>query len=109
MLLCRELGHFDLDEIQMAVFEHNGKLSILPKADYRPAAPADLHIKAAPTYIGVEVIMDGRIMGENLRRLGRNEQWLEKQLRAQGISDAKQILLGIYRAEVDKLMLYPVS
>ena len=32
MLLCREQGYFDLDEIQTAVFEHNGKLSILPKS-----------------------------------------------------------------------------
>ena len=37
MLLCREQGYFDLEEIQLAVFEHNGKLSILPKAANRPA------------------------------------------------------------------------
>lgn len=33
MLLCREQGYFDLDEIQTAIFEHNGKLSVLPKAE----------------------------------------------------------------------------
>ena len=109
MLLCREQGYFDLDDIQAAIYEHNGKLSVLPKADHRPATPEDLHITAKPTSIGVEVIMDGRIMGENLRRLGRNEQWLNKQLRAEGFSDAKQILLGVYRTEEDKLTLYPIS
>ena len=107
MLLCREQGYFDLDEIQTAVFEHNGKLSILPKSSNRPATPSDLKIYSKATYIGVEVIMDGRMMGENLSRMGRNEQWLIKQIRLQGYKDESEIFLGIYRPEEDKLTLYP--
>ena len=107
MLLCREQGYFDLKEIQTVIFEHNGKLSILPKAANRPATPADLQITAKATHIGVEVIMDGRIMGENLIRMGRDEKWLEKQLKLQGYRDVKEILLGIFRPEEDQLMLYP--
>ena len=106
LLLCREQGYFDLDEIQLAVFEHNGKLSILPKAANRPATPEDLKITAKATHIGVEVIMDGRVMGENLSRMGRDENWLGKQLKLQGNTDAKEIFLGIYRPEEDKLTLY---
>ena len=106
MLLCREQGYFDLDEIQTAIFEHNGKLSILPKAANRPATPDDLKITAKATHIGVEVIMDGRVMGENLSRMGRDVNWLTKQLMIQGCKDAKEIFLGIYRPEEDKLTLY---
>ena len=106
MLLCREQGYFDLDEIQTAIFEHNGKLSILPKASNRPATPDDLKITAKTTHIGVEVIMDGRVMGENLSRMGRDVTWLTKQLNIQGCKDAKEIFLGIYRPEEDKLTLY---
>lgn len=106
MLLCREQGYFDLDEIQTAIFEHNGKLSILPKAANRPATPDDLKITAKATHIGVEVIMDGRVMGENLSRMGRDVNWLTKQLKIQGCKDAKDIFLGIYRPEEDKLTLY---
>ena len=107
MLLCREQGYFDLDEIQIAVFEHNGKLSILPKAENRPATPDDLKITAKATHIGVEVIMDGRVMGENLSRIGRDVNWLTRQLKTQGHTDAKEIFLGIYHPEEDKLTLYP--
>ena len=107
MLLCREQGYFDLREIQTAVFEHNGKLSILPKASARPATPEDLKIPAKMTYIGVDVIMDGRVMGENLSRMGRDEQWLKKRLRSQGHTDAAEIFLGIYCREEDRLTLYP--
>lgn len=106
MLLCREQGYFDLDEIQTAIFEHNGRLSILPKAANRPATPDDLKITAKATHIGVEVIMDGRVMGENLSRMGRDVNWLTKHLNIQGCKDAKEIFLGIYRPEEDKLTLY---
>lgn len=107
MLLCREQGYFDLDEIQTAVFEHNGKLSVLLKTAYRPLTPTDMKIPASPSYIGIEVIMDGRIMGENLGRLGASEEWLKGQINMQGYKDEKEILLGIYRKETDTLTLYP--
>ena len=106
MLLCREQGYFDLDEIQMAVFEHNGRLSILPKATNRPATPEDLKIPAKATHLGVEVIMDGRIMGENLARIGLDGTWLDSRLHSQGFKSAKEIFLAVYRPEEDKLTLY---
>ena len=107
MLLCREEGYFDLQEIQTAVFEHNGRLSILPKSTNRPLTPEDLSLTPKQTLIGVELIMDGRIMGENLARIGRDENWLTKQLKRQGYRAVRDIFLGIYRPEEDKLTLYP--
>ena len=107
MLLCREQGYFDLAEIQTAVFEHNGVLSILPRAENRPATPGDLRIEVAPAHIGIEVIMDGRVMGENLSRIGENAAWLNKRLKAQGYRDVGEIFLGIYRQKEDALTLYP--
>lgn len=106
-LLCREQGYFDLEDIQTAVFEHNGKLSILPKAAKRPATPEDLKITAKSTYTGVEVIMDTRVMSENLNRIGRDEKWLNKELKSHGYQDAREILLGIYHPEEDRMILYP--
>ena len=78
-----------------------------PKASSRPVTPEDLRIKAKTTQIGVEVIMDGRVMGENLTRIGRDANWLTKQLKRQGYRDAKEILLAIYRPDEDSLSLYP--
>ena len=106
ILLCREQGYFDLDEIQLAVFEHNGKLSILPRSANRPVTPDDLKITAKATHVGVEVIMDGRVMGENLSRMGLDRTWLEKQLKSKGYNDVKEIFLGIYRQGEKKLTLY---
>ena len=106
MLLCREQGYFDLTEIQTAVFENNGKLSVLPKAVYRPVTPDDLNIPAKAAHIGVEVIMDGRIMGENLKRMERDSAWLTAELATRGYRDAKSIFLAIYHPEENRLTLY---
>ena len=107
MLLCREQGYFDIREIETAVFEHNGKLSILPKAESRPITTGDLGLAVKQNRIGIELIMDGRIMGENLTRLGRNLNWLEKRLQENGYSSAREILLAVYHPEEDELTLYP--
>ena len=109
LLLFREMGYFDLNEIQTAVFESNGKLSVLPKAANRPATPQDMKITAKEAHIGTEVILDGRVMSDNLSRMGKNEAWLEKQLKSQGYKDAKEIFLGIYRTEDNTLSLYPIE
>lgn len=107
MLLCREQGYFDLEDIQIAILEHNGKISILPKASSRPATPEDLKITAKSTKIGTELIMDGRIMGENLSRIGRDTKWLLRELKSLGYEDSKTIFLCIWREEDQKLVLYP--
>ena len=109
MLMCREMGYFDLSEIHTAIFENNGKLSILPNAQSRPVSAKDLNIKVKQTNIATELIMDGRIMGENLTRIGHDVNWLMNNLKSKGYSNAKQILLGIYEKENDTLTLYPTE
>lgn len=106
LLMCREMGYFDLDEIQTAIFEVNGKLSVLPHAAFRPVTPTDMKIPVKASHIGVELILDGRIMHENLKRTGKGLDWLSYSLAQNGYSDAKEIFLGVYYAEEQKLSLY---
>lgn len=95
MTMCREQGYFDLNDIHTAIFEYNGKLTILPNSANRPITPADIELQPEPDHINTEIIMDGRIMGENLKRMGLDLKWLEKQIKAQGYHDAKEIFLGL--------------
>ena len=108
LLLCRQEGHFNLDDIQTAVYEYNGKLSILPVSTKRPLNPEDMELSPEPEHIGTEVIMDGRVIGDNLKRKGLNETWLQKELKEQGYKNAKEIFLGICGDE-NKLTLYPLK
>lgn len=95
MVLCRQKGFFNLDDIQTAIFEYNGKLTVLPKAYKRPATPEDLNLSPNPEYISTEVIMDGRVLEENLKRMGLDHIWLEKQIKEQGFKNSKEIILGV--------------
>ena len=95
MCLCRQAGYFDLSDIQTAVFENTGNLTILPKSKRRPVNPEDLSLSPAPAHILTEVIMDGRILGANLQRMGLDEKWLFNQLKAQGYSSANEVFLGL--------------
>lgn len=95
MVMCRQQGYFDLNDIQTAVFEFNGKLSILPASNKRPANPQDLKLSPTPEYIHTEVIMDGRILDENLTRMGLNDKWLLKQLSAKGYQAPQEIFLAL--------------
>ena len=51
--------------------------------------------------------MDGRVMGENLLRIGRDPIWLSKRLKSNGYSDAGAILLAVYHPEEDEMTFYP--
>ena len=95
MVMCRQQGYFNLSDIQTAVFEFNGKLSILPVSKKRPANPEDLNLSPAPEFIHTEVIMDGRILDENLKRMGLDDKWLQKQLNAQGYKKADEVFLAL--------------
>ena len=66
MVMCRQEGYFNLSDIATAVFEYNGRLTILPKATKRPVTPEDMNIIPAPENINTELIMDGRILHGNL-------------------------------------------
>ncbi len=105
MVMCRQLGYFQLSDIQTAIFEYNGKLTILPVSSRRPATPEDMNLSPTQERICTEVIMDGRILDENLKRRGLDAKWLQKQLEAQGYRHAGEVFLGLCDSE-NQLSLY---
>ncbi len=108
MVLCRQEGYFDLNEIETAVFEYNGKITILPKSQKRPLTPEDMNMSPKKAAICIEIIMDGRILHENIKRLGLDLIWLDKELKKQKYHSAKEIYLGICD-DKHELTLFPVK
>ena len=108
MVLCRREGYFNLNDIETAIFEYNGQITILPKSEQRPLTPQDVGITPQKAQICTEIIMDGRIMHENLKRLGLDLIWLDKQLKKQKYKSAKEIYLGICDKN-NNLTLFPVN
>lgn len=95
MVMCRQQGYFDLTGIETAVFEYNGKLTILPVSDQRPATPRDLNLAPEQALLFTELIMDGRILEGNLKRMGLDRTWLDKQLKQRHIRSAADVFLAV--------------
>ncbi len=95
LVMCRQEGYFNLNDIQTAIFEYNGRLTVLPVSAKRPVNPNDMGMSPQPEYISTEVIMDGRILEGNLKRMGLDKKWLQKQLESQGYKNAKNISLAV--------------
>ncbi len=91
---CRNNGYFNLSEIQTAILETNGKISILPATSSRPVTPADMNLSPAQEKLPVNLIIDGSVLADNLKAIGKNEKWLQNQLLAQGYHDFREIFLA---------------
>ncbi len=105
LVQCRSNGYFNIADINTAILESNGKISFLPKSTTRPATPMDLNLSPAAATITVDLILDGRIVHENLKNVGHDEMWLQKQLVSQGFEKPEQIFLATLDNQ-DNLSLY---
>lgn len=103
---CRNQGYFDLSQVQTAVFEYNGSLSILPIEKKRPLEPSDMNLNPVQQEILVNVILDGHINEENLKKTGKDMVWLEKQLKMQNYNNADEVFLGCVNTVQNTLVAY---
>ena len=93
---CRVNGYFDLDELESVILEENGRMSFLPKSENRPLTAGDLQLSPAQENLVANLIIDGKVMEENLRHTGKNIQWLDKELHRQGIKNIQDVFLATY-------------
>jgi uncharacterized membrane protein YcaP (DUF421 family) len=105
MVMCRQQGYFDLTSVQTAIFEYNGKLTILPVSSQRPATPSDMNLAPEQELLFTELIMDGRILEDNLNRMGLDLTWLNKQLKQRRIHSAEDVFLAVCDRNL-KFVLY---
>lgn len=90
----RSSGYFDLSQVQYAVLEANGEVSVLPKPEYRPITPKDMNLKVEKEGLCSNVIIDGKIMHNNLINIKKDSRWLKQQLKIKGYNDITKILLA---------------
>lgn len=91
-MMLREQGIFSITEVDYAILEPNGKLSILKIQEQTNVTRKDMSIPNSNLqYLPAEVVIDGRIVEKNLKSYGLNIQWLENELRHQKIKSVKDI------------------
>lgn len=102
---CRCQGYFDVNDIEFALMEGNGMLSILPKDRKKIVTKGDMGIKEEKNGLVANVIIDGRIMRDNLINIGKNERWLLSKLKSRNIKD---IILATVDVN-EKIVIYNKS
>ena len=77
MMKLREKDVFNIEDVQFAIMESNGQLSVLIKADKKPITPYDMNIKVKNLSLINDIIIDGKIVNKNLQIVGVDEKWLK--------------------------------
>ncbi|PKM80788.1 MAG: hypothetical protein CVU89_12685 [Firmicutes bacterium HGW-Firmicutes-14] len=94
MMQLREKGVFNLSEVESAVLEPHGKLSVLKKSQHLPITPKDLNMATAYKGVSSEIIRDGHIVEQNLKQNNLTHEWLYNELSAKNIKDIREIFLA---------------
>lgn len=92
--LLRNKDIFDLTEVDFAIIEPNGQLSVLKKPEYQNLTPKDMYIQKKASGISSELIYDGILIEENLRQLDKDKNWLLNELKKQGITDISDVFIA---------------
>ena len=101
---AREMGYFDISEVEFAILEANGKISFLPKGEYKNINIKDMNLKREKQGLCANVIMDGNIMNDNLNNIGKDEEWLLHELDVKG-KNVSDILLATVDIN-DKIVIF---
>jgi uncharacterized membrane protein YcaP (DUF421 family) len=93
MVELRKNGILDIATVKHAILETDGSLSILPYTSEAPVTPKQMALGVREDEYPVIVVSDGRVISENLRVLGKDEKWLDRELRSKGISSPRQVYI----------------
>lgn len=88
----RQQGILDISEVQFAIFETTGELSIIKKVQDQPVSKKDLNITPQEIQLPIELIMDGEIIHKNLVKQQISREWLDAQLQNQNIISPHEVM-----------------
>jgi uncharacterized membrane protein YcaP (DUF421 family) len=87
-------GYPDISDVECAILETSGQMSVIPKSQRRPVCPADLGIDTSYEGLPVTLIVDGKPNRDNLRLVNSDEQWLRSELADKGVHDIGEVILA---------------
>jgi uncharacterized membrane protein YcaP (DUF421 family) len=94
MMKMREKNAFSLADVEFAMMETDGKLSVHTKVDKQPVTPTQMNIKAESEGLMKDIIIDGNLLEENLKAAGVDKNWIKSELQKQNIKDFSEVFYG---------------
>lgn len=89
--LLRQKDVFSVREVEYAILEPNGTISVLKKSLYQTTELKDLNIKAKDIYLPFTIISDGTVLWDNIKECGFDKNWLDSQLYGNGIKSPGEV------------------
>ena len=94
MMKMREKNAFSLADVEFAIMETDGMLSVLNKEDKKPVTPSQMNIKAESEGLMKDVIIDGNLIEENLKAAGVDKNWIKGELQKQNVNNFSDVFYG---------------
>jgi len=94
LMLLREKGTFKVSDVEMAVLETNGELSVMLKTNQQPVTAQTLGVPLEQEHGPAILIMDGKIMKKSLENLGYSKKWLIGEVQKQGAEEVRDVFLA---------------
>lgn len=89
----RGCGYFKIEQIQYAIMETNGKMSVLPKSQFAPVTAQDLELEPEKSTIPINIISEGKIIKENLQVAKIDENDVKNILNQAKVKKVKEVLV----------------
>lgn len=97
---------FSLADVEFAILETSGELSVLLKSQKRTVTPADMKLETTYEGLPLVLIMDGQVMSSELRKSQLTEAWLRTELEKCGIKSPNEVLIASLNTQ-GELFLQP--
>jgi len=91
----RGVNIFDIGDVEYAILETSGQVSVIQKPNKRTTIPEDFGIEPPYEGISYDLIVDGKVMEENLKKLGKNYKWLVNQLKPYKMMPEEALIVTI--------------
>jgi uncharacterized membrane protein YcaP (DUF421 family) len=88
-------GYYNIEDIEYAILETSGQISVIPKTELEPVTRQDLNIKSAQDLLPVTLILDGRVNNHNLKIIKKDFSWLESQLKKHKIASVQSVFIAL--------------
>lgn len=83
----------NLGDVEYAILETSGQVTVIQKPNKRTTIPEDFNIMPEYEGISYDLVVDGKIMSENLKQIGKNETWLAKQIKKFNITPKEALIV----------------
>ncbi len=95
--LLRSKDVFSLREVEYAILETDGSISILKKSAFANPTRSDLNLPEEKVVLPITLITDGEVIWDNLKQSGFDEKWLHGQIQVHGAKDIKDVLFAEWK------------